>query len=169
MGKGLVEFGKVKIKNRDSVQSFIHLFNPSYIPLSNYVNAWPTPISFSLHKKELLFDRFDFLLADCFHLCLWGKVFVDKQKLDMTLGLPQDSLEKFLCIENLSSNYVLQVPLKGTLEHPKLDTKLATAKIAAILTLETNLKKSPIGKLTKEVLKQDENAPPAKRPFPWDY
>ena len=135
-----------------------------------------------MHVKKGIVDveRADILLAETFDIALWGTINPIKNNVDMTLGLTADCLSKAFAITNIPPDYVLQIPMTGTLSDVKINTGKATAKVAALLAWQQAetagalaggstgaLFGHLIGKLGALPL-NDKNTPPAKRPFPWE-
>ncbi len=162
-----LDLGKVLIQGGDSLYSLAKLFN-----LSNRINFWFTPVTFSLKNGLIEMGRIDALLSNSVHLCAWGDINVKRDALDMTLGIPRDTLERSFGIRNLGRNYVLQIPVRGSLNNPKFDTGPAVAKIAAMTTVQEI--PSTGGKIFGGLINlftQDQDgddAPAPNRPFPWE-
>lgn len=138
------------------------------MPSTDTVLFWFTTLNLNVENKTLFFDRMDFLVNNEIHLCSWGKVDLFDHHLKLNLGLPTDTLESVFNIENLPNDYVIKIPINGTIENPKIDAKSATSKIIALSTLQKAKGFGSIigGVLTR--LKKEEKAPNAKKPFPWE-
>ena len=132
--------------------------------------CWFTPVQWRIHKGILELGRVDALLASAIHLCAWGKVHLIRNQIDMTLGLPADTLHQFFGIAHLPPNYVLKVPVRGTIEDPEFVTGPAIAKIAALVAAGQIPKKGVLGGIAElfSSPKEEKNVPPAKHPFPWE-
>ncbi len=140
-------------------------------------SIWFTPVVFSIDKGLVNIGRIDALVAGAVHLCAWGQIEIPSGSLNMRVGIPADTLQETLGINNLPRNYVLQIPVRGTIEKPEYDTTSATAKIAAMVAgqqIQTQASKKA-GGLLKGLFnqfsvpaKEDENTPPPNRPFPWE-
>ena len=87
----------------------------------------------------------------------------------MNLGLPKDTLTKIFKIRNLPEGYVLPIPIYGSLRNPKIDKGQAAAEIAALLSKQSNnFGVNVFGGMLDMIKKNQEPAPPAKHPFPWE-
>ncbi|MCC6127622.1 MAG: hypothetical protein IT584_00260 [Chlamydiae bacterium] len=137
------------------------------------MDAWFTPFSFQIRNGAIQTGRLDALLSDSIHICSWGKVNLVSEKLHMYIGLPADTLNRSFQITGLSADYVLKIPLRGTISKPELDTGPAVAQIASMAATQ-KLPIPKVGKMfeaiTKTVsqVKNDKDVPPANRPFPWE-
>jgi len=170
VGKATLDLGKVRCQNGKSLSSLILLLKASRLADAKQMNAWFTPVSFQINHGILDAGRMDILLADSIHLCTWGKINLLKDRLDMILGLPADTLLQSFGIKNLPENYVLKVDVRGTTKEPEIVTGPAGAKIAALIAAGQIPKKGVFGGLADIFTKpqEDENVPPAQRPFPWE-
>ena len=137
---------------------------------ANQIDLWFTNVDCKLQNGLFEMGRLDSLLADSIHLCAWGTVDLVKDKLNLIFGIPADTLAKSLRIQNVSSTFVLQVPITGSIEHPNVDATTATAKIAALLAANQVQKQGGVlGNVGRVIGKiSEEKSPPPKRPFPWE-
>jgi hypothetical protein len=143
-------------------------------PLSKtkQMSVWFTPLSFSIENGVLHSGRMDALIANSVHLCTWGSIDLQTQKLHMYLGIPADTLKSAFGLKNLSANYVLKIPIRGSVKDPDLKTNSATAKIAAMVAAQQIPKKGAVlGGLVNAFAqsKEEKDIPPAKHPFPWEH
>jgi len=138
---------------------------------------WFTPVDISSRGGIFTIGRIDALIANTVHLCAWGSLQLPSGNLNMRLGIPADTLQQTLGIQSLSRNYVLQIPIRGTIQKPEFETNNATAKIASLVAgkqiiNQLSKKAGPLGGLFNQISPQmggeDENVPPPKRPFPWE-
>lgn len=171
--QGLLDMGQVRIQNGPSLASLVKLLKSSSLSNSKQMNAWFTPLAFSLKQGQLQTGRMDFLLANSIHLCTWGNVDLQNDQLYMTLGIPSDTLTSAFGLKNIPINYIMAIPIQGSTGEPELVTGPATAKIAALLASQNIPKKAgPFGGLVSlfapAVLDDSADAPPPKRPFPWE-
>ena len=167
-----LNLGKIRIQNSPQIRSLLKVFKN--VNIGETVPVWLTPVSLKIENGVLEVGRIDALVADAIHLCAWGQMNVVKDTLDMRLGIPADTLEKFFGVGNLSKNYVLSMPVRGSLQEPELISAPAIAKLTAISVSD----KLPIpgvgGKVFGGLVKafaqssEDEKAPPPNRPFPWE-
>jgi hypothetical protein len=172
IGHATLDLGQTRIQNGPSLTSLIRLLKSDRLSNSREINAWFTPLDFSLKNGLLTTERMDLLLADSVHLCTWGSIDIGDDRIDMILGIPADTLSSAFGLRNLPSSYVLKVQVRGPTENPEFVTGPAAAKIAALLATQTiPVKKGPLGGILGIVgnaAASDGDAPPPKRPFPWE-
>lgn len=179
--KARLELGQVQCSNEGNLSITLGLLKSVQLSQNKYLNLWFTPIDLGVKNGVINMERADILIADTFDVCLWGKVNPIADKVDMTLGLTADCLAKAFSIGNLPEDYVLQIPLSGSLKDVKLNTGKATAKIAALFAWQQASKAggSAVGGAAGDLFGQlmnklgslplnDGDTPPAKRPFPWE-
>ncbi len=168
--KGTLDLGQVKCRNGKSVATLLSFFKESLLANEREVNGWFTPVDFSLQQGRLTMGRMDVLIADRVHVCSWGQIDWIKDRVDMILGIPADTLESSFGIRNLSKNYVLKVEVRGTTEEPEIVKGPAAAKIAALIAASQVPKKGVLGGIAElfSSPKEERDVPPAKRPFPWE-
>jgi len=173
IGKASLDLGQLVLKDIHPLISFLTLLKRASTASSQTV-VWFTPFAMALSRGTLHVGRVDALLDSGVHLCGWGTIDFPGSRLNMRLGIPADTLQDALGIEGLPRNFVLQVPVGGTLQDPEFDTGPAAAKIA-LLTAGQRLpkisKKTGIfGGLIKQFtqIHEEEDAPPPNRPFPWE-
>jgi hypothetical protein len=137
---------------------------------ASQIDMWLTSVDCSLQKGRFDMGRIDALLANSIHLCAWGKVDLLKDKLNLIFGIPADTLANSFRINNLSSTYVLQVPITGSLKNPNIDANSATAKIALLIAGNQVKKQGGVlgGVATVIGKVSEDKSPPPKRPFPWE-
>ncbi|MBX9744505.1 MAG: hypothetical protein K2X08_04770 [Chlamydiales bacterium] len=174
LDKGSIDMGKVSLQNGPSLQSLLQFLQNNPLQHTQTMEAWFTPLDFQIQNGILKAGRVDLLLARSIHLCTWGKITLSNEKLRMYLGLPSDTLATSFKIANLPADYVLKIPVQGTISDPQLITGPAIAKITA-LSASQNLPLPKPAKIFSKVLQQaiievknDPDVPPAKRPFPWE-
>jgi hypothetical protein len=171
--QGVVDIGQVTIQNGPSLQALLDLLRNRRLQNIKDMNAWFTPLSFQLKNGNLTADRLDVLLAGSVHLCSWGRINLQNKKLHMYLGIPSATLASSFGVSGLNSDYVLKIPVRGTITQPELITGPAIAQITTI-SASQNLPLPKVGKLFGKViqgvaeLKSDKDVPPAKHPFPWE-
>lgn len=171
VGNGTLDLGQVVCEKVPGIVSFLALLH-SGPSASSQVPVWFTPLAFSISKGLLNAGRVDALIANSIHACAWGKVNLPASKLDLILGIPADTLENSLGIKGLSRNYVLKIPVRGSIQNPEFTTGPAAAKIAALLAGQQMTDKTgPFGGLFNRInplASEGQDAPPANRPFPWE-
>lgn len=168
IASGTIDLGQMILEKGDSLNA---LFRFLKSPGGSGTNMWFAPTLFRLQEGVLELSRLDFLLGNRLHLCLWGFVNLLNKKLDLFLGIPSETLASAFGLQNLPRNYVLKIPLRGTLDSPELDTASAAAKIAALSAANAALNQGGVFKGFLQLFSRaqdDEDVPPANRPFPWE-
>jgi hypothetical protein len=170
--RGKLSVGRIRLQQADYL-SGLSIFLKTNKLDTDQVDVWLGRIDFSLENGRLDLARVDALFANSIHLCAWGQTDILRQTLDMILGVPADTLSKSFGIRNVSSKYVLQIPMTGTYQNPQLDTGSATAKIAAIVASGSVQKQGGVLGGVAGIINQaaQEKSPPPVSPyppFPWD-
>jgi hypothetical protein len=137
---------------------------------ASQIDMWLTSVDWSLQDFIFSMGRIDALLADSVHLSAWGKANLQRQTLDMIFGIPADTLSKTLRMKSLPSNFVLQIPVTGSMRQPNIDTASAGAKMAVLIAGNRAESQGGIfGGIAGIISKMSqEKSPPPKRPFPWE-
>ncbi|MGB7977742.1 MAG: hypothetical protein WCF19_01120 [Chlamydiales bacterium] len=164
VGSATLDLGKIVCQNGPSLAAIVALLKEEALSNSSQMSAWFTPVAFNLHQGRLVTGRMDALLADSIHICTWGSIDLRKDQLDMTLGIPSDTLKKAFGIKNLPKNYVMTMPIRGSTQKPEIVTGPAVAKIAALIAASQN---EILGELLSKP-KEEKEIPPAQRPLPWE-
>lgn len=174
-----IELGKISCRNEGNVNIALGLLKTKQFDKNNDLTLWFAPIELSVQKGFVNIDRTEILLADTFDICIWGKVDLVKDYVDMLLGLTAQTLSKAFGIKNLPEKYVLTIPMKGPADNVQINTGKATAKVALLLAWQqkdlAGAIKGPAGAIVGELMKKvatlpdfDAKVPPAKHPFPWE-
>ncbi len=170
VGEATLDLGQVQCQNGDSLRAIISILKAERLSDASQMNAWFTPVTFSIHRGVLQAGRMDTLLADSIHICTWGNINLTQDEIDMYLGLPADTLQQSFGIKNLPANYVVKVKIQGTTKKPEIVKGPAIAKIAALVAAGQIPKKGFFGGLAELIStpKEEKDVPAAKRPFPWE-
>ncbi|NDD58415.1 MAG: hypothetical protein EBZ47_04075 [Chlamydiae bacterium] len=175
-----IDLGKISCKNEGNLNIALNLLKSVQLSQNETLNLWFTPMDLNVKSGVVRIERTDILVADIFDIAIWGEINPIKNNVNMVLGLTADCLSKAFAIKNLPNDYVLQVPMTGSLNNVKINTGKATAKVAALLALQQadlagGLAGGPTGALIGKFMNKlgslplnDQNTPPAKRPFPWE-
>ncbi len=169
VGKATLDLGKIQAQNGPTLATIISLLKANLLSNASQMNIWFTPVTFQMDAGILKAGRLDALLADSIHICTWGNIDLLKDRLDMILGVPADTLKRAFGIKNLPENYVLKLDIKGTTQSPDINQGAAAAKIAALLATGQIPKKGIFGGIAEFFSrKEDADIPLPKRPFPWE-
>lgn len=160
-----LDLNKLQLSNTSFIKKITKF---AKIQASDLVTVWFTNVNLRVENNNLFCDRVDFLIDNELHLCAFGKVDLFDHKIKFNVGIPSDTLANVFNIKNLPDDYVMKIPISGTIENPKIDAKAAGAKILALSTLQTA---KGIGSIISSVLtkiKKDDDIPKARKPFPWE-
>lgn len=167
--------GKIHCRNEGNVSTTLKLLKAENNPKD--LMLWFAPIDCSIKSGLIDLERTEILINQAWEIALWGKTNLVKDKVDMVLGLPAPTLAKAFGIDKLPADYVLTIPIKGSIKNVEIDSGKASAKIAMLLAWQHKdlAGKNPAGAIFGEVLGQlaqlpdrDIKVPPAKHPFPWE-
>ncbi|DBA71326.1 hypothetical protein WJX79_000596 [Trebouxia sp. C0005] len=105
---------------------------------STNVEAWTSTVEADIFQNgQIISKRMDALLGSSLgsckgvHIIMWGQVDTVDDVLDMTLGIPADTLAA-TGIKELPSDYVLPVPVKGTPQAPNVNWGKAVAQLTEL-------------------------------------
>lgn len=170
--KAVLNAGQITAKNIGSLLSIVGFLSHNISITGNSIDLWLSPLYFKMKDGIIDADRMDFLIDNQIHLCIWGLVDVIREKINMKLGITSQALSKAFGIDGLDENFVIPIPMKGSFNNIKLDTKKASQKIAALIAAkEAKTHIDPfLGGILDVLQKSDKNKniPPPHRPFPWE-
>lgn len=164
--EGTLDLGQVICSNTSLLHTLLSV-TKNKLPAEE-LNAWFTPLYFSVQNGVIKTQRLDALIGDSLHICTWGTINLPKDQVRMFLGLPADTLEQVFGIRGLPPSYVLKLPIKGSPAHPRLETSGALAHIAA-LTAAKKLKHNDFfgGKIGTLAQPDSDTPAPTTQPYPW--
>lgn len=165
-----IEPGVLTVKNKGFIAPLISLLK---IKVSkDEIPIWFTPLYVEVKNGIITCNRADALLANAFPIATWGKMDLLNDKMDMVLGLSGEALSRAFGITSVDPEYLVQIPVKGSIKAPQFDTGRATTKITG-LKLQKNKSNATaiIGGLLEvaSAAGSKEMKPPAPTtyPFPW--
>jgi hypothetical protein len=167
IGQGTLDLGKIVCRNGSSLAALVSMLKQDYFTRMKEMTVWCTPFSFHLKDGILEVGRMDALMADSIRICSWGTINLKRDKLGMTLGLTQETLQSAFNLKQVPKDYVLTIPVSGSTKDPQLATGVALAKIASLVGAEAASGTLP-GSLLKLFAQPEGSVPPANRPFPWE-
>lgn len=158
----------VQISNEKLLNSLAELLKQR----KSSVDIWFSPIAFSLDNGILNLSRFDFLIDYNLHLGFFGKANLLNLQLDADLILTADALYVLYGVSSVPEDFAITVPVGGSFEHLKVDTKSAAGKVGTLLAAEVvqgqgGVWGNVLGGIAKQTVHGDK-VPPAQRPFPWE-
>ncbi len=175
-----IELGKIACRNEGNVNVTLGLLKSKQFDKNGELSLWFAPIDLSIKQGFADIERTEILLADTYDICLWGKVDIVQDYVDMVLGLTAQTLSKAFGIKNLPENYVLTLPMKGPSDNVQINSSKATAKVALLLAWQNKniagafgggQAGAVVGDLLGKIATlpdSDAKVPPAKHPFPWE-
>lgn len=166
-----LDLGKILFKNEGTVGQILRVFSSS-ANQSGAIVVWFTPVHAELQGGVLQIMRTDLLLSQAYPLAFWGKADFNKNKLSMVVGIGADTLRRAFGAKELPDDYMLQLPLKGTIDNAQIDKTKATSKITALVAQSQGGAKGLIvGGLLDLVNGGGGNSkptpPPTTNPLPW--
>ncbi|MBS4168449.1 hypothetical protein [Parachlamydia sp. AcF125] len=169
LAKGTLILGKMAFVNNGVIRTLQTFFK---INDSSELTVWFTPLYFSMKKGNLKLERMDMLFADHYPIALWGNIFLPQDKVKLIIGIRQPAIHYAFGIQNLPSDYVLQIPLTGTINKASIDLSKAAGKISALIAKsQKNSTGQLVGTfldLVSGKLKEEKAPPPTTTPFPWE-
>lgn len=176
---GRISLGKVFCRNEGNLNLMLGILKAKQAAQSNELELWFTPIDFHVKSGVVNIERTEILIADTYDIALWGKLDIPANKVSMILGLTASCLKQAFNIKDLPSDYVMHIPLTGSLNNIQLNKSVATSKIVALTLWQTKnvpsnaaggLGGALVGGILNKVLAPPGNegsTPPAKTPYPW--
>ncbi len=176
-----IDLGKITCHNKGNLSSMLGLLKLAQFSREKDLKLWFAPLDLSLKSGIVDCDRTEILLDNLLDIATWGKIDLNRSRVDAVLGIPASALETAFGLKGLPEDYVLQLPMKGPIGDVQIDTSKATAKIALLLAWKQGTSGAGgilggpqgaaigglLGKLAQ--LPDAKNpAPPAKHPFPWE-
>ena len=169
--------GKVYCENTGNVNLMLGILKSKKASQSDKLELWFAPIDLSVNRGLMNIERTEVLVASTYDIALWGKINFPGDRVNMILGLTAQCLEAAFSIKGLPNDYVLQIPVTGTLKKVTVDKGSATSQIVALTLWQSkHLADSAssgipiIGGLINQVLAppgSSKSAPKPKKPFPW--
>ena len=175
-----IELGQIYCKNEGNINLALGLLKSKQLSKNKDLELWFAPIDLHILEGIVDIERTEVLIASTYDIALWGAIDLPKDRVDMILGLTAQCLNKAFGIKNLPPDYVLHIPMRGTMDNVQINSGKATAKIAALLAwqqkaISGSLGGGPAGALFGEFMNKlgslpgnDASTPPAKKPFPWE-
>ncbi|MBI5346253.1 MAG: hypothetical protein HZB76_03835 [Chlamydiae bacterium] len=165
VGHAYLDLGKMKVPTKGPIAQITKIMKQGS---SKMADLWFTGVNLKLENGILFTDRMDELINNSLHVCTWGNVNIINKQLRMYLGLTADTLSSVFGLNDLPDDYVIKVPITGTLDKMKVDASGASAKIVALSALKS---KTGIAGLIGGVLThvdRDTDIPSPKLPYPWE-
>jgi hypothetical protein len=153
------EFGTITLENGGLLQALLGFLRTG---AGDRITVQVTPIVARVENGVATYERADFILDSGNRIASWGKIDLDKDRVEMVLGLTAETLDKIFDVEGLEPDYVLQIPVRGTTADPKVDWGKAGREIAALVARKKLGSQLPGGRLLEGILGGSAKpAPPA--------
>jgi len=171
--------GKVLCQNEGNINLMLGLLKSKQAGQNKQPELWFAPLDLSIEQGVLNLERTEVLVASTYDIALWGRIDLPMNRVSMVLGLTAPCLNAAFNIRDLPSDYVMHIPLTGTLDHVELNKTVATSKIVALSLWQSKSVAGPatgvggalVGGLLNKVLAPPGNegsTPKAKKPYPWE-
>lgn len=164
---GALSLGKIYFTKEGKLAQVISLL---HIKPRESFSVWFTPLYFSLNEGKLDLNRLDMLVADQYPIASWGWINFLNDVVHMEVGLTGKALANAFGPLPLPKSYMLDIPLRGTTQNPRLDTTKIAAKLTSIAAMTTG----PQGLLVGALLQlasgtlTDKIPDPTTQPLPWE-
>ncbi len=169
IGRGTLDVGKILCKNGSALASMVSLLKNNFFSRTKEMEVWFTPLFFKLQNGVMQTNRMDALAAQAIRFCTWGNIDLVNDKLDMVLGFTAETLRDTLRIKRVPTDYVLKIPMTGTIQKPKLAVAAGAASIAALLAAKHLPGGGYAGGLVNTFMQPEHDVPPPNKPFPWEH
>jgi hypothetical protein len=106
-------------------------------------SAWFTPLDLELTNGVIRYrKRVDLLTQEKMHLASWGEVDLGNNRLDLTFAFMPEALRHHLGVSRAKDGDALRIPIRGTIDAPKIVLGNALGDLAKI-----QLREKAIGKI----------------------
>lgn len=161
-----IEAGKMIFSRQGQLANLLDLLQ---VIQSKTISVLLTPIYLSMNQGLVHLYRCDLLLLEKLPVAVWGQINLSKNWIDLIIGLTPRTLSIVPGISNLSNDYMLQVPIKGTLQNPSIDKRVVVSRIAGLVNLSNNSIINTVVKVaTSSAVKEKPVPEPTTNPLPWE-
>ena len=165
---GRIDISEVVCRNTGSASTLGSIFKQSG---SGDISLWFAPLEFQSKGGNTYIGRTEILYNRAYQIAIWGNLDFNRRYANMVLGLTAQSLYAALRIGDLSSNYVLTIPVTGPFDNIKIDKGAATSKITFLIARKQVAPQAGIfGQvfgIIGDLADDQSDVPPAKPPYPW--
>lgn len=169
IGLATIELGKMTFSNHGQLGTIFDLLRPSS---SEDLSVQFTPIYLNMQSGIVRLGRMDMLILNRYPLALWGKVDTVKDKVDMRIGITGVALSQALNLSRLDKDYMMQLPLKGTMGGASIDKNKAAARISALVAQNQGSAQGMIIGTFLDIaggsLSEEKPPSPTTNPLPWE-
>jgi hypothetical protein len=153
-----LNLGKIEWRNSKTLIDLLSLLQLK-LNISKTSVIWFQDMPLCIKNGVLKIERTDFLVDDTYQFAVWNQINLNTLKLDLKVGIPKNTLETVIGINNLPKDYTIILKLDGNIYSPSLHKSSAIKQIAALFLL----KQLPLGPVPKT-----SEAPKPREPFPWE-
>lgn len=168
VGGAMVDIGKVQFSSQSQLAKALSLLTPEN---SESLKVWLTPIYVAMNAGVVRIERMDMLLNERFPLAAWGTVNLDRDRVDMIIGLSGAAIGSAFNISNVPKSYILQVPFKGPLNNPSLDKARVVGRLSALAAQSQGGAHGMVFGTVLDILsgglKEASPPKPTTQPLPW--
>lgn len=129
---GVIDLGKINFHYGKQLEEILSILNFSR-QKGEDILVWFTPLYFSLKESVAECQRIDMLIANLFHIALWGKVDFANDKVRLTVGLSGRALKNAFGVKGVPDGALLQLPLRGTTGNAQIDKSKSAARVASLI------------------------------------
>jgi hypothetical protein len=170
--QAMIDLGKVSFSNEGQLGQILSLLQSTLPSSSEPLNVWFTPLYLSMVDGSARLARMDMLVTGHYPMAIWGKVNFVNEKVGLNIGLSAKTLSYAFDIKGLNENYMMVLPLTGTLTNTSIDKGKALAKISALVAQsQGGTKGLLLGGVLGIIgggLDEDKIPAPTTSPLPWD-
>ncbi len=88
------------------------------------LNMVCSTIDATIDHGVVSFNKIEIDVTDSLKVVTWGTIDLDKQHINITLGLPPKAMQKLFGLKDLPENYLLEVPISCKMSSKVLEKKL---------------------------------------------
>ncbi len=173
IGRAMLDIGRIRVRNGGQVQYLVNFLKAKEVSHDGLMQAWFTPIYFSLYNGVASYNRFDALLASNIHIAMWGSINLLTNQVSMILGIAPSTIAQRFKISGLGKQNMFQVKMRGTTDKLDLDWSAASTRIAILVAKNAaGGLGALIGGLLEPILTanlgEEPVPPPTSNPLPWE-
>lgn len=167
ISQGMLDLHKITFSRASQMGKIANLLGIK----ANQFEIWFTPLYFNMQQGKITLSRMDMLINNSYPLAIWGNIDLLKDSLNLSLGLSGTALSKAFGVK-LDKDYMLSIPLFGSVSNPQIETAKMTARISSLIAkLRGGEKETFLGNFLEAAtgaLTGDKVPKPTTVPFPWE-
>ncbi len=171
--KGSLDLGQIEVRNGGQVHLLMEFLKAEKLSQEQLMQAWFTPIYFSLERGVLSCSRFDVLLGGSVHIAFWGSINLAADRVQMVLGISPKNLKRRFNVSGLAKKDMFQVKMNGSTSNLELDWSSAYTRLGILFARTAgghigNIVGGIVESLVETFSDQEPSPPPSTQPFPWE-